>query len=120
MSRNRVPSAQKSLSGVIGGEDKMRFDELAEMWAKFPKRGRLLFLIGSRFMATERGRAPEFADLLDRYLRADFVGLPWELQDEFGVYAETTFFEKWMKGGNESANGGNRSDEALRYTEQKD
>jgi len=78
----------------------MTFEELAEVWAGFPKRGRILFLFSSRFMRTEyQDGNEEFADAFDRYVRADFAHLPWALQDEFGVYAETTFFEKWMKGG---------------------
>jgi dihydrofolate reductase len=78
----------------------MTFEELAEVWAEFPKRGRILFLFSSRFMRNEhQDPNGEFADALDRYVKADFTDLPWALQDEFGVYAETTFFEKWMRGG---------------------
>jgi dihydrofolate reductase len=78
----------------------MTFEELAEVWGEFPKRGRILFLFSSRVMRTEHQDGNgEFADALDRYVKADFGDLPWALQDEFGVYAETTFFEKWMRGG---------------------
>ena len=94
--------------------------ELMEAWEKFPKLGKISFLLKSGYMRAEYPwENEEFIRALDRFIGAEFDGLPWELQDEFGAYVETPIFQIWIKRGGDIG-GSDDTNEAWGHVGQKD
>jgi len=74
--------------------------ELMAAWDEFPFAGRVAFLLRSGFITEEYPDTDEkFIDALDGLSKGGLAQLPWPLQDEFGRYVETTFFQNWVKKG---------------------
>jgi hypothetical protein len=73
--------------------------EIMDTWNNLGELGRLAFLFRSPFMKQEYPTDDEpFFCALERFKEEKFEDLPWELQDEFGQYAETPRFQEvWLR-----------------------
>jgi hypothetical protein len=84
------------------GDGGMTARELMEAWDRFPKLGRVSFLLKSGYMKAEYPEDnAEFIGALDRFSKTEFEELPWKLQDEFVAYMETPIFQIWTRRGGE-------------------
>ncbi len=76
----------------------MTVSEIIKSWEGLPSNGKFAFLLRSSGMKHELPEDDEgFIQSLDRYANAKFEDLPWELQDEFQVYVQTSFYQIHFK-----------------------
>ena len=74
--------------------------DVIEAWEKFPKTGRISFLLRSRYMEFKFPEDNEqFIQVLDRFVKAEFAGLPGDLQNEFASFMDTPNYQIWVKKG---------------------
>jgi hypothetical protein len=81
----------------------MTVKEAMETWDSLGPLGRLVFLLRSEVMKSEYPTDDEpFFHALERFEKQKFEDLPGQLQDEFGLYAETPRFQQvWLRKGGE-------------------
>ena len=81
-------------------ENGMTCRDVIEAWEKFSRTGRISFLLRSRYMELKFPEDNEpFIQVLDRFVKAEFAGLPGDLQNEFASFMDTPNYQIWVKKG---------------------